>query len=213
MAHRRLLGVAIACCLTLVSACTPVTDMVKIHYRQSANLQEFDIPQTQACQSAITLNGGSRIVTGGFWVIYEITSIENRDQKPLQFNFQLSKLNVQTGGQKYYPGFVGTCLQTAQDTVVAPGASWPYLGRFLINVQSAWGSAGDHNSELNLFYDGPLGQPVVFTRETGIRPSPAGFSGQPAGLPIFETYATDELMGLILQCTGQLSPPSGCVTE
>jgi len=187
--------------------------MVRIHYRQSANLRGFDIPQTQGCEGAISQNGHSTTVTGRFWVIYEITSIENKDQKPLQFNFQLSKVNVLTGGQKYYPGFGGTCLQTAQDAVVAPGSSWPYLGRFLINVQSAWESNSDEHSQFNLFYDGPVGQPVVFVRETGIRPSPAGFSGQPAGLPIFETYATDELMGLILQCTGQLSPPSGCVTE
>lgn len=204
------LGAVLACCVVWISGCA-TTDLVTIHYRQDANLQEFDIPA--ACTAAIAANGGSNIVTSRFSAIYEITSIANTDQKPLTFTLQVNKLYVGVGGQQYFPDWGDNCLQTAQDTIVAPGSTAGYIGRILVNVKSAWGSAGDHNSEFSLFYAGPNGQPVVFVRETGIRPSAYGFSGQPAGLPIFETYATDPIMGSILQCAAQLNPPSGCQTE
>jgi hypothetical protein len=212
--------VLLLCLVVLVQGCTTtpaVTDMVVVHYRQSANLYSFEIPNTTSeCVAAIARNQ-SQYITTRFWAVYEITSIENKDQKPLQFNFYLNKVYYRSADstQKSYPGFgwpeINTCLQTAGDAVVAPNTVSPYIGRFFVAIPGGDPSMDQH-AEFHLSYDAPIGQPVIFVEDPGIKPSYVNNS--PAGLPIwFGQMAVVYQVSDILKCTSQLNAPAGCVTE
>jgi hypothetical protein len=209
MIYQKLLVIALLCSLCFsvsCNSCGSPKDLVTIHYRQSANMQSLENPTT--CTSAIS--------TSGMWVLYEITSIGNTDQQPLQFNFSLSKVYVLYSGVKYSPGFgvpaLDNCLTTAKDAIVAPGGTFGYLGRFFINITPA---LSEGHANFNLLYDGPAGQGVLFVRDDGVRPTAPAFTGvSAAGLPMFfGSLVTNDLMPDILNCTSQLSPPSGCVSE
>ncbi|MGP8143132.1 MAG: hypothetical protein ACLQBU_14770 [Terriglobales bacterium] len=219
---KMLLGVVLSLLVISLPACNScgptVTDLVTIHYRQSANLQNFEIPGTQSpCTGYVT---GS-----GLWALFEIESISNNDQKPVTFTMNFtdgssSPLYVLYGGQNYYPGAgaASQCVETVSSTVVVPpGSTSTYVGRFFIDVATA--TSVDNNAQFQLLYKSPQGQPVVLARDDGIEPNPAtyhGFTGQPPskGLPIFENYpVVSEIMTLILHCTSQLTPPSDCIAE
>lgn len=210
MSQRKLFGVVLFCCLTLVQGCG-TADTVVIHYRQSANLYTFELPVSCTEATGLTIIPGSSGVTA----VYEITSIENKDQKPLTFCFYLNKVYTIYNDKRNYPG-LGTpgldqCLQTANDAVVAPNATSPYIGRFFIKVNMAQPPDNNH-TEFNLLYDSPVGQPVIFVREPGIKASSDIYN--PAGLPeYFGDYTVVDYVNQILKCTSQLNPPAGCVPE
>jgi hypothetical protein len=234
MTYRRLSGCA--CCLGLVLfssgySCNTTTEGVTITYRQSANLQSFQIPGSAgACATAIAANGGSQYVAGGgVWVLYEITSIANNGRKlPFTMNFtndSNSPIFFAAEGETYFPGFplnplLNPCLETVSPTVVvAPGSTSPYVGRFFVNVVNV-SLPADNNAQFSLLYKSPQGQPVSMVRAVGYMPTNA--TGSPIGQlatptfpvePIFEgpfpiTYST---VCPVLQCTSQLTPPSSGV--
>jgi hypothetical protein len=229
MTYRKLLG--FLCCLGSVLLCSSyscnrgpaVTDLVTIHYRHSANLQSFEIPS--GCTG-----GGSYVIGGGVWALYEITEIDNNDSKAVTFTMNFTNDNtspvfVSNGGQTFVPGFpanpgANACLETVNPTVVVPpNTTSSYVGRFFVNITNPVLPA-DNNAHFDLLYRSPQGQPVIFVRDPGFMPTNA--SGNPigqlaapkfAGEPIFEGPfpITSLTVCPVLQCTSQLTPPSSGV--
>ncbi len=214
MIQRKLFGVVLFCCLTLVQGCG-TADTVVIHYRQSANLYTFELNNSE--DALFICPEASSLVPGSSWMtaVYEITSIENKDKNPQTFHFYLNKVYTIYNLYSYernYPG-LGTaldqCLQTAaNEAIVDPNTTSPYIGRFFIRVNSAQPPADDFMN-FNLRYDTPVGQPVIFVREPGIKTST--YSHIPEGLPMyFGDFTNAKFVNQILKCTSQLNPPAGC---
>lgn len=215
MTHKTLRALALLLSVQCLCSCGS-PNFITLRYRQSANLESFAIPQS--CPDAIRINHGSNQVTGGFWILYEVTAITNTpnphaSERPLPFNFLPERAYVQTGFETYNPGFAVPCLQTAQNVTVAPGSSVGYVGRLLINVESAIGDPRKHNAQFNLLYAPVAGLTVDTFRDPGIRPTAPAFADQPPTMPLFLPNATDDQMSQILTCTAQSTPPPNCTLE
>ncbi len=201
------------CFVALVQGCAntpPATDMVIIHYRQSANLFSFTLP------SGCTVPYTGPDITTHFWAVYEITSIENKDKQPLQFTFYLNRVSYGaiTDPNRTHPGVgwpeIDACLQTAAtEVVVAPNSTSAYVGRFFVAIPNGDPNL-DQNAQFHLSYDSPQGQPVVMVEDPGIRPA---YLQSQKGMPVWGQSGVAYLVSDILKCTSQLTAPIGCVPE
>lgn len=222
MLPKALAVIATFCCLSHFQSCgPPVVGTVIIHYRQSANFVAFEIPNTPQCQAAIKANGSTQVGPGGLWILYEITKIENNQANAHDFPLTLSKVYVTYSGQNNntanYPvttfGQDNQCLQTATDTTVVAGTVLPYLGRFMININTNV-LTSDDTAQFNLFYPNTSGFPIVFVREQGTRPNGAGFASYNLCLPDFtNARIVDTNVSLILNCAVQNPATSSCMLD